>query len=121
MFDSDFDPVTPAGSGLLADLGLDTHSVRDALADDRARRCPDREAQAGERPVAERETVFLGSPGAAIPEETSPMFDSDFDPVTPAGSGLLADLGLDTHSVRDALADDRARRCPDREAPPDER
>ena len=49
------------------------------------------------------------------------MFDSDFDPVTPAGSGLLADLGLHTHSVRDALADDRARRCPDRGAPPDGR
>ena len=49
------------------------------------------------------------------------MFDSDFDPVTPAGSDLLADLGLDTRSVRDALADDRVRRCPDRGAPPEER
>ena len=41
------------------------------------------------------------------------MFDSDFDPVTPAGSDLLAALGLDPCSVREALADDRVRRCPD--------
>ena len=30
------------------------------------------------------------------------MFDSDFDPVTPSACGLLTELGLDTHSVRDA-------------------
>ena len=35
-------------------------------------------------------------------------FDTDYDPV-----------GLDARSVRDALADDRSRRCPDREAPAD--
>ena len=49
------------------------------------------------------------------------MFDSDLDPVTPAGGDILAELGLDLRSVRDALADDRARLCPDREAPADER
>ena len=49
------------------------------------------------------------------------MFDSDFDPVTPATGDLIAELGLDLHSVRDAIADDRARRCPDREAPADQR
>ena len=38
-------------------------------------------------------------------------FNSDYDPITPTGSDLLAELGLDPHSVRDALADDRARRC----------
>ena len=49
------------------------------------------------------------------------MYDSDFDPVTPAGGDLLEQLGLDLRSVRDSLADDRARRCPDREAPADRR
>ena len=49
------------------------------------------------------------------------MFDSDFDPVTPAGGGMLAELGIDTRSVRNALADDLARRCPDREAPAERR
>ena len=48
-------------------------------------------------------------------------FSSDYDPVSPAGSRLLDELGLDASSVRDALADDRARRCPDREARPDGR
>ena len=44
-------------------------------------------------------------------------FDTDYDVLTPAGGELLAELGLDAASVRDALADDLARRCPDREAP----
>jgi len=48
-------------------------------------------------------------------------FDTDTDVLTPAGGELLELLGLDTASVRDALADDRARRCPDREAPADKR
>ena len=48
-------------------------------------------------------------------------FDTDDDPVTPAADELIAELGLDTRSVRDAIADDRTRRCPDRETPPDER
>ena len=43
-------------------------------------------------------------------------FDCDHDPIAPAGSALLELLGLDARSVREALADDRARRCPDREA-----
>ena len=51
------------------------------------------------------------------------MFDpcTDYDPIAPSGGELLAELGLDAHAVRDALADDRARRCPDREVPTDER
>ena len=50
MYDSDFDPVTPAGGDLLAaELGLDLRAVRDSLADDLARRCPDREAQANRK------------------------------------------------------------------------
>lgn len=48
-------------------------------------------------------------------------FSSDYDPVTPTAGALLAELGFDTRAVRDALADDRARRCPDREAPADGR
>ena len=48
-------------------------------------------------------------------------FDTDHDLVTPTGDGLIAELGLDARSIRDALADDRARRCPDREAPADRR
>ena len=47
-------------------------------------------------------------------------FSSDYDPVTPAGSDVLAELGLDPRSVRDAIADDRSRRCPDREVRADE-
>ena len=49
------------------------------------------------------------------------MFDlySDYDPITPSGGERLAKLGLDTHAVRDALADDRACHCPDREVPAD--
>ena len=46
-------------------------------------------------------------------------FDCDHDPIAPSGGALLELLGLDTRSVREALADDRARRCPDREAPAD--
>ena len=47
------------------------------------------------------------------------MFDlySDYDPIAPSGGRLLTEIGLDTRAVRDALADDRARRCPDREVP----
>ena len=46
-------------------------------------------------------------------------FDYDHDPIAPSGGALLELLGLDARSVREALADDRARRCPDREAPAD--
>ena len=46
-------------------------------------------------------------------------FDCDHDPIAPAGGALLELLGLDARSVRDALSEDRARRCPDREAPAD--
>ncbi len=49
------------------------------------------------------------------------FFDSDHDLITPSSGELLAELGLDTRAVRDALADDRTRRCPDREAPADQR
>ena len=45
------------------------------------------------------------------------VFDTDYDPVGPTADAFLAEIGLDARSVRDALADDRARRCSDREAP----
>ena len=49
--------------------------------------------------------------------ETLGTFDSE----AAGGSELLAELGLDAGAVRDALADDLARRCPDREVPTDRR
>ena len=38
-------------------------------------------------------------------------FDHDYDPIAPCGAELLAEFGLDARAVRDALADDRARRA----------
>ena len=51
------------------------------------------------------------------------MFEpsSDYDPIAPASDALLAELGLDVRDIRDALADDLARRCPDREVPAERR
>ena len=43
--------------------------------------------------------------------------DTDYDPITPSSCELLEDLGLDAAAVRQTLADDRVRRCPDREVP----
>ncbi len=41
--------------------------------------------------------------------------DTDYDPI-PADTGqLLSDLGIDINAVRETLADDVARYCPDRE------
>ena len=48
-FSSDYDPVTPTAGELIAEIGLDAQSVRDALVEDRARRCPDREVATSER------------------------------------------------------------------------
>ena len=48
-------------------------------------------------------------------------FDTDHDVITPSGCELLEALGLDARAVGDALADDRSRRCPDREVPADGR
>ena len=47
------------------------------------------------------------------------MFDlsTDFDPVTPTGGLLLAEIGIDLDSGRETLADDLARRCSDRKVP----
>ena len=59
--------------------------------------------------------------GRGTGDSTMFAFDTDYDVITPAGGELLAELGLDTASVRDALTDDRTRRCPDREASADQR
>ena len=47
------------------------------------------------------------------------MFDPDVE--VPTAAELLAELGLDTRVLREVLADDRSRRCPDREVPTDRR
>ena len=52
MFQSDHSPDLPAG-GLLAELGIDPATVREAIEDARAIRCP-------ERPVAYPERSFAG-------------------------------------------------------------
>ena len=40
------------------------------------------------------------------------LFEPDTDPIAPSACDLLADLGLDVRTIRDALTDDRTRRCP---------
>ena len=44
------------------------------------------------------------------------MFLSDHSPDVPAGSLLLAELGIDPAAVREAIEDERAMRCPERPA-----
>ena len=48
------------------------------------------------------------------------MFLSPFDPgydfEPPTGSALLAEIGVDRHTVRELSEDDRAIRCPDRDS-----
>ena len=43
------------------------------------------------------------------------MFAPDYDPITPSTSHLLAEIGIDANAVREAIADDQSRQCPDRE------
>ena len=43
--------------------------------------------------------------------------DNDYDPIPPATGQLLTDLGIDVNAVRETLADDFDRRCPEREVP----
>ena len=47
------------------------------------------------------------------------MFLSPFDPgydfEPPTGSALLAEIGVDRHTVREVAEDDRSLRCPDRD------
>ena len=48
------------------------------------------------------------------------MFLSPFDPgydfEPPTGSALLAEIGVDRHTVREVSEDDRRVRCPDRDS-----
>lgn len=46
------------------------------------------------------------------------LFEPDTDPIAPPARDLLADLGLDVRSVRDALADERIHHCPVRDPAP---
>ncbi len=41
--------------------------------------------------------------------------DTDYDPITPSTSHLLAEIGIDIDAVRETIADDLARRCPNHE------
>ena len=41
--------------------------------------------------------------------------DTGYDLIPPATDQLLTDLGIDVNAVRETIADDLARRCPDRE------
>ena len=41
--------------------------------------------------------------------------DTDYDPIPAATGRLLSDLDIDVNAVRETLADDLARRCPERE------
>ena len=42
-------------------------------------------------------------------------FDTGFDIDISTGADLLAELGIHPAAVREAIEDDRARRCPDRD------
>ena len=44
---------------------------------------------------------------------------TDYDPLTPTGHQLLAEIGVDPGAVRETLADDFLRRCADHEVPED--
>ncbi len=74
----------------------------------------------GECPIKEREAVFLGT-GRGTGDPTMFDFDTDHDLVTPAGDGLIAELGLDVVPSATRWPTTRPRRCPDREAPADGR
>ncbi len=44
------------------------------------------------------------------------MFDPDTSLNLPIGSDLLAEIGVDRHTVREVIDDDRMIRCPERRA-----
>ena len=41
--------------------------------------------------------------------------DTDYDPIAPSMGHRLAEIGIDADAIRETLADDLARRCPERE------
>ena len=52
MFQSDHSPDISDGSDLLSELGVDRHTLREIVEDERAIRCPDRGAVYPERSFA---------------------------------------------------------------------
>ena len=42
---------------------------------------------------------------------------TDYDPLTPTGQQLLAEIGVNPAAVRETLTDDFLRRCADHEVP----
>ena len=71
MFQSDHSPDLPAGSLLLAELGIDPAAVREAIEDARAMRCPDRPAVYPERSFARlAPEPAAGGFGEAAPSES---------------------------------------------------
>jgi len=60
MFQFDHSPDIPAGSDLLAEVGIDPAAVREAIEDERTIRCP-------ERPAANPKRGFAG----LVPEPAS--------------------------------------------------
>ena len=71
--DPDF-PLT--GEQVLAELGLDPRALRDAIEDDRTRRCPDRETAYPQRRISDLdpEWPFPRPAHAAAPAEFSRAF-----------------------------------------------
>ena len=53
MFLSSFDFNAPAAGDMLAEIGIRPAAVRDVIAEDRALRCPDRDAVFPERRIAD--------------------------------------------------------------------
>ncbi len=64
MFQSDHSPGLPAGSLLLAELGIDPAAVREAIEDERAMRCPERPAVYPARSFAR----LVPEPAAGVPQ-----------------------------------------------------
>ena len=82
MFLSDHSPDLPAGSLLLAELGIDPAAVREAIEDARAMRCPERPAIYPEHGFA---GLFpepaVGGFGEAVPPDRCPgQADEPWDP-----------------------------------------
>jgi len=70
MFLSDHSTDLPAGSLLLAELGIDPAAVREAIEDERAMRCPERPAVYPEHGFADLfPEPAVGGFGEAAPDE----------------------------------------------------
>ena len=87
MFLSPFDPgydfEPPTGSALLAEIGVDRHTVREVGEDERAIRCPDRDSVLPDRTLA---LVFHDAPCWDCEVEPADLVVLPF-PCTPYGPG----------------------------------